>query len=67
MTTEEKEIQQIAEDYINGNLKTVEASIVEQREYTVYGCIVRALDVYEYLRTNYGQTKATGFSSWIRR
>ena len=60
MTTE-----QIAESYINGNHGEVHRELTNKK-LSKSEVIEKAFEVYEILRANYGQKKATNFSVWIR-
>ena len=64
--------QQIAESYINGNHGEVKKALCGKEDEGAMGAdamtvIGRAMDVYQYLRGQYGQTIATGFSNWLQK
>lgn len=68
LTTEEK--NQIAADYVNGNLGDVRFAIFlnKQGKSAIPEIVAaRTMDIYEFIRGWYGMSQALSFSAWIRK
>jgi hypothetical protein len=57
--------QEIAENYINGNLDAVRGALIMTPGYME--SLGRAFDVYQFIRGWYGASKALEFSNWLQK